>query len=90
MELFSQREKEKGVECSSSGSHKKSSPTESGWRERERRSENTHWTRNLFPKTIDREKGEGFNSARILETGMQQSLKFCCPVHGGALVRKEG
>ena len=53
-----------------SRSCKKSTPPESSQKERERKSENTRrgLPRNLFPKIIDGEKGEGFNTASFLET----------------------
>ena len=68
-ELFLQREdKEKGGECSKLRLCNKCNP----WKvaaEKERKSMKTlagDRTRNLFPKTINGEKGEGFNTTRIL------------------------
>ena len=64
-----ERERERRIVCRTSGLCKKSTSPESSWRYRERERVKTFtgdWTRNLFHKIIDKEKGQGFYTTIFL------------------------
>lgn len=67
-----ERESKSARECSTSGTHKKSTPLESSWREREKERVKTlaeEWTKNMFPKPLMGKKERVFNTANFLSTG---------------------